>query len=108
MNGQSAVYGTVIAPNGTVTLNGLDVIKGVLAADRLVLNGQGLVELCSEGRFIGGTGDDNDDCDKNHRHDENCSRDQDDDDDRDSRDRSDEGCNDNDRGSSKSKRDDRD
>ncbi len=114
LNGTSAVYGTVLAPNGTVTLNGLDVIKGGLASDRLVLNGQALVELCKEGRVMGGTGDDSDDdhCTKNHHHDDKCGgddRDDDDDDDhhsdRDDDDRDDEDC---DRSSSKSKRNDRD
>lgn len=113
LNGTSAVYGTVIAPNGTVTLNGLDVIKGGLASDRLVLNGQALVELCKEGRVIGGTGDDSDDdhCTNNHRHNDKCGgddRDDDDDDDhhsdRDHDDRDDEDC---DRNASKSKRNDR-
>jgi hypothetical protein len=113
LNGTSAVYGTVVVPNGTVTLNGLDVIKGGLAADRLVLNGQGLLKLCRDGRVIGGSGDDDESCSKNHRHDESCrnDRDDDDDDDRDhdgrdgdDDDRDDRDC---DRSSSYSRRDSR-
>lgn len=49
LNGTSSFFGTVIAPNGAVTLNGLDVLKGGLASDRLVINGQGLVDLCDDG-----------------------------------------------------------
>lgn len=106
LNGTSAVYGTVLAPNGTVTLNGLDVIKGGLASDGLVLNGQALVELCKDGRVIGGTDDNtDDDHDRCDRDDDDRSDDDDDRGDRDDDDRGDEDC---DRDSSKSKRGDRD
>ena len=41
-----AVTGTVIVPNGTVTVNSRSSITGALAADRLTLNG-GTVKITS-------------------------------------------------------------
>lgn len=45
LNGGICFAGYVVAPNGTVTLNGRDTLRGGLTADRLVLNGQGLVDV---------------------------------------------------------------
>jgi hypothetical protein len=104
LNGTNSIYGTVVAPNGTVTLNGLDVIQGGLASDQLLLNVQGLVELCHDGRVIVRSGGNGEECTKNHRHDESCRIDPDDDDRDDDHDQD---SHDSDLGSSSSRRDGR-
>jgi rhamnogalacturonan endolyase len=43
LNGNVALYGEVIAPNGTVTLNSSSTIVGRVSADRLTLNGNALL-----------------------------------------------------------------
>jgi hypothetical protein len=43
LNGNVALNGTVTAPNGTVTISGNSVLTGGLSADRLVINGKGLL-----------------------------------------------------------------
>ncbi len=50
LNGTASFYGCVVAPNGTVTLNGNNQLTGGVIADRLVMNGQGLIET------VAGTG----------------------------------------------------
>lgn len=42
LNGGSRFYGTVIAPSGTVIINGNSILRGALVCDRLTLNGNGL------------------------------------------------------------------
>ncbi len=69
LNGAASFFGTVIAPNGTVALNGLDVLKGGLASDRLVINGQGLVDLCDgdgSPQIDDDDGGGDHDCDRDH------------------------------------------
>ena len=44
LNGNSTLTARVIAPNGTVTLNGNSTLTGTIAADRLRINGNGLLE----------------------------------------------------------------
>ncbi len=44
LNGNVALYGTVVAPNGTVIINGNSSVQGSLAADRLTINGNGVLE----------------------------------------------------------------
>lgn len=43
LNSGSTVSGFVVAPSGTVTINGGAELKGAVASDRLVLNGTGLL-----------------------------------------------------------------
>jgi len=44
LNGGNIVfYGDVIAPNGTVIINGNSTVSGSVAADRLTINGNGLL-----------------------------------------------------------------
>ena len=47
LNSNVAVSGTVLAPNGTVTVNSGASITGALAADRLAMNGGGVVKILS-------------------------------------------------------------
>ncbi len=47
LNGGVAVYGYVIAPGGTVLINGNAQLVGSLAADRLTINGNGRLRLQS-------------------------------------------------------------
>jgi len=44
LNGSSKLYGSVQAPDGTVTINGSSLLQGELASDRLTLNGNSLLE----------------------------------------------------------------
>ena len=44
LNGNVSFYGTVIAPRGTVTINGNSKIVGRVTCDRLVINGNGLLD----------------------------------------------------------------
>lgn len=44
--GAAAPDSHTLTPNGTVTLDGKDTLRGGLISDRLVINGNGLVELC--------------------------------------------------------------
>lgn len=44
LNGNVALFGTVIAPTGTVTLNGTSTLTGAVAADRLVVNSQAVLQ----------------------------------------------------------------
>ncbi len=43
LNSNAYVDGTVIAPNGTITINGSAMITGRVACDRLTINGSGLL-----------------------------------------------------------------
>ena len=43
LNGQATLYGSVIAPNGRVMINGGSAIHGNVTADRLTINGNGLL-----------------------------------------------------------------
>ena len=43
LNGGSSFYGAVLAPNGTVIVNGNSTLRGSVAADRLTINGGGLL-----------------------------------------------------------------
>lgn len=43
LNGGVALYGTVVAPMGRVTLNGNSILEGSVVADRLTINGNGLL-----------------------------------------------------------------
>lgn len=45
LNGGSALYAQVAAPNGAVIINGNSRLTGTLACDRLTLNGNGLLTL---------------------------------------------------------------
>jgi hypothetical protein len=45
LNGNVALSALVLAPNGTVTVNGGSSLTGALAADRLVVNGNALVKI---------------------------------------------------------------
>ncbi|HEY4248256.1 MAG TPA: rhamnogalacturonan lyase B N-terminal domain-containing protein [Lacunisphaera sp.] len=42
LNGNGTLYGTIIAPNGTVTLNAA--LHGIVSSDRLILNGNALLD----------------------------------------------------------------
>jgi endoglucanase len=42
LNGSAKIHGSVTAPSGTVTINGQ--VRGRVAADRLIINGTGLLE----------------------------------------------------------------
>ena len=44
LNGNVTVTGSVTAPNGTVTINGNSTLKGGVIADRLTINGNGLLD----------------------------------------------------------------
>lgn len=44
LNGNASCAGVVIAPNGTVTINGNATLTGRVECDRLVINGNGLLE----------------------------------------------------------------
>ncbi len=44
LNGNVTVSGSVTAPNGTVTINGNSKLNGNVAADRLTINGNGLID----------------------------------------------------------------
>jgi DNA/RNA endonuclease G (NUC1) len=44
LNGASKLFGSVLAPDGTVTINGSSILQGELSADRLTINGSGLLE----------------------------------------------------------------
>jgi rhamnogalacturonan endolyase len=44
LNGDLALFGTVIAPSGTVTINGSSTLTGAVAADRLIINGQAVLQ----------------------------------------------------------------
>jgi hypothetical protein len=46
LNGTISFYGYVVAPLGTVTIDGQGKLRGGLTSDRLVMNGYGLVDLC--------------------------------------------------------------
>ena len=43
LNGGSTVYGLVLAPNGTVIINGNSTLTGTSASDQFILNGGGVV-----------------------------------------------------------------
>ena len=43
LNGNSALHGRVTAPNGAVTLNGNGMLHGTITADRLTINGNGVL-----------------------------------------------------------------
>ena len=43
LNGNVSVHGSVIAPNGTVTINGGSTVNGSVTADRLTINGSGVL-----------------------------------------------------------------
>lgn len=45
LNGNSTLYGSVIAPLGTITINGNTKLIGNVACDRLTLNGNGLLRV---------------------------------------------------------------
>ena len=45
LNSSSIFYGKVIAPSGTVTINGNAQLIGNLSADRLIVNGNGLLRI---------------------------------------------------------------
>jgi hypothetical protein len=47
LDGKASFHGFVTAPNGEVRLNGQDLLEGGLIADRLTINGQGIVDLCN-------------------------------------------------------------
>lgn len=47
LNGGSALHGFVTAPGGTVTVNGNSLLIGGVIADRLVVNGNGILRLQS-------------------------------------------------------------
>ncbi|ACB75491.1 rhamnogalacturonan lyase B N-terminal domain-containing protein [Opitutus terrae] len=44
LNGTASLHGIVTAPNGTVIINGNTTLRGRVSADRLTLNGNGLLE----------------------------------------------------------------
>lgn len=50
LNGNAALYGTLIAPDSTVTLNGNATLVGTLGADQLTLNGGSAVQDIAAGR----------------------------------------------------------
>ncbi|HVU34952.1 MAG TPA: rhamnogalacturonan lyase B N-terminal domain-containing protein [Opitutaceae bacterium] len=43
LNGSATLYGTVVAPNGTVIINGSAALNGSISADRLIINGNGVL-----------------------------------------------------------------
>lgn len=43
LNGSAVLYGTIINPTGSVTVNGGSTIHGQVVADRLTINGNGLI-----------------------------------------------------------------
>jgi rhamnogalacturonan endolyase len=47
LNGDAGVRAVVLAPNGTITLNGNATLTGRVSADRLVINGHALLEEAS-------------------------------------------------------------
>ena len=62
LNGNITFNGYVIAPNGTVTINGNSTLTGGVTADRLVINGQGLLGQPGVAKSNGdGDGDGDDD-----------------------------------------------
>jgi rhamnogalacturonan endolyase len=48
LNGGSTFNGTVIAPNGTVIVNGSATLTGSIAADQLIVNGGGLLKAVGQ------------------------------------------------------------
>ncbi|MDB6127764.1 MAG: autotransporter-associated beta strand repeat protein, partial [Verrucomicrobia bacterium] len=44
LNGNVSFYGTIVAPNGTITINGNSKIRGQVSCDKLVINGNGLLD----------------------------------------------------------------
>lgn len=70
LNGDALLFGSVVAPNGEVKIDGQGKLQGGLACDRLTLNGWGLVDLCGgKGGASGGSNnhdDDDDDDDSDH------------------------------------------
>ena len=44
LNGGATLYGSIVAPNGTVIVNGNASVHGTVAADRLTINGTGLLK----------------------------------------------------------------
>lgn len=48
LNGGGALYGTVLAPSGTVIINGNSSLVGGLACDRLTMNGNALLRLLQQ------------------------------------------------------------
>ncbi len=44
LNGGADLFGRVLAPNGTVTINAGSILRGQISADRLRLNGDGILE----------------------------------------------------------------
>jgi hypothetical protein len=62
LNGSITFNGYVIAPNGTVTINGNSTLTGGVTADRLMINGQGLLGQPGVAKSNGdGDGDGDDD-----------------------------------------------
>ncbi len=47
LNGSSTLSGSVVAPNGTVTIGGNGALHGTVVADRLVINGNGVLEAAT-------------------------------------------------------------
>ena len=59
LNGDVGFYGYVAVPNGPVTINGDSTLHGEVAADRLTINGDGLLtERTPNGSCDGGSGHD--------------------------------------------------
>jgi len=48
LNGSVDFYGDVVAPNGTITINGSSILTGEVVSDRLIINGQGLLQEPAE------------------------------------------------------------
>ena len=48
LNGTVSLYGSVVAPAGEVTINGQGTLRGGLICDSLTINGNGLLDLCSD------------------------------------------------------------
>jgi rhamnogalacturonan endolyase len=44
LNGNTHLSGYIVAPNGTVTINGTSILIGEVSADRLTINGNGLLQ----------------------------------------------------------------
>lgn len=44
LNNSSTMHGTIIAPAGSVAINGNAVVRGTITADRLTINGNGLLD----------------------------------------------------------------